>query len=148
MLYVLGGKYKGDWKKIAKKLNHKKITPHFLKIRYKELIGTPLQKRTKFVKKEDLMIVKYFESYGLDWTRMATHFSDRSPVMLKNRYYSFIRKKELYDKMLEEVREYEKEGKLVDDIKCDDEDEYNEGCSESELEECDVSSVHIGRSVL
>jgi len=115
-LLKLGTQYKCDWKKIAKRFNHKKITPHFLKIRYKELTCAPLQRRIKFNHKEDLMISKYFEKYGSNWAQMATHFNDRTAIMLKNRYYSFIRKKDLLDMLLQEVREIEKTGQDVDKL--------------------------------
>lgn len=115
-LLKLGSQYKCDWKKIAKRFNHKKITPHFLKIRYKELTCAPLQRRVKFNHKEDLMISKYFERYGSNWAQMATHFCDRTAIMLKNRYYSFIRKKDLLDSLLQEVREIEKTGQEVDKL--------------------------------
>ena len=115
-LLKLGTQYKCDWKKIAKRFNHKKITPHFLKIRYKELTCAPLQRRIKFNHKEDLMISKYFEKYGSNWAQMATHFPDRTAIMLKNRYYSFIRKKDLLENLLREVREVEKNGEEVDKL--------------------------------
>ena len=47
------------------------------------------------------MIVKYFKLYEYDWEKMATHFSRRTPIMLKNRYYAHIRKRELTDELYE-----------------------------------------------
>lgn len=116
ILLKLGTQYKCDWKKISKRFAHKKITPNFLKIRYKELTCAPLQRRIKFNHKEDLLIAKYFEKYGSNWASMAVHFRDRTAIMLKNRYYSFIRKRELLEYLLDEVRNLEKDGTAVDDI--------------------------------
>lgn len=108
MLLKLGQQYKCDWKKVSRRFNHKKLTPHFLKTRYKELTCAPIQRRIKFNHKEDLMIAKYFDKYGSNWTQMATHFQDRTAIMLKNRYYSYIRKRELLEPLLNEVKDIEK----------------------------------------
>lgn len=126
MLLKLGAQYKCDWKKISKRFNNKKVTPHFLKIRYKELTCAPLQRRVKFNHREDLMIAKYFEKYGSNWAQMATHFNNRTAIMLKNRYYSFIRKRELLDGLLQKVTDYEKDDVKVDDMK----DQETETCSD------------------
>jgi len=117
MLLKLGAQFKCDWKKIAKRFHNRRLTPCFLKNRYKEVIDAPFQRRVKFTHKEDLMIAKYFEKYGSCWPTLATHFKDRSPIMLKNRYYSFIRKRNLLDSLLEEVHEVENSGTLVDNMK-------------------------------
>ncbi len=116
MLLKLGQQYKCDWKKVARRFNHKKLTPHFLKTRYKELTCAPIQRRIKFNHKEDLMIVKYFDKYGSNWTQMATHFQDRTAIMLKNRYYSYIRKRELLEPLLNELKEIEKGKVEVDQM--------------------------------
>jgi len=114
LLLKLGTQYKFDWKKIAKKFNNKKVTPLFLKIRHKELTYAPTQRRMKFNHKEDLMIAKYFEKYGSNWAQMSLHFENRTAIMLKNRYYSFIRKRDLLPILLAEVRDIEKENRDVD----------------------------------
>lgn len=126
MLLKLGAQYKCDWKKISKRFNNKKVTPHFLKIRYKELTCAPLQRRVKFNHREDLMIAKYFDKYGSNWAQMATHFNNRTAIMLKNRYYSFIRKRELLDGLLAKVADIEKDNGRVDDMK----DQETETCSD------------------
>jgi hypothetical protein len=118
LLLKLGQQYKCDWKKVARRFNHKKLTPHFLKTRYKELTCAPIQRRIKFNHKEDLMIVKYFDKYGSNWAQMATHFQDRTAIMLKNRYYSYIRKRELLEPLLNEVKEIEKGKVEVDQMTC------------------------------
>lgn len=116
MLLKFGTQFKGEWKKIAKKFGHKFITPCFVKNRYKELTFAPIQKRFKFHPAEDLMIAKYFEVYGSNWSQMSTHFKNRTPVMLKNRYYSFIKKKGLMDFLIQKVKQLEKNDRRVDDI--------------------------------
>jgi hypothetical protein len=102
LLRKLAVQYKFDWKKIAKKFNNKKYTPHFLKMRYKGYDEGPVPKRVKFSHEEDVLIAKYFEEYGVDWEKMVSHFPNRTAIMLKNRFYSHIRKHNLLESLLEE----------------------------------------------
>lgn len=108
LLKNLAPKCKYDWKKIAKKFNDTEksnFTPLVLKQKYKNLTKVSIPLRVKFTHQEDLMIAKYFDVYGCDWAQMATHFADRTAMMLKNRYYSHIRKRNLLSTMLTEVNE-------------------------------------------
>lgn len=111
-LRKLAAQYRCDWKKISKKFNNKKFTPHFLKIRYKVLIDAPVQRKIKFSHHEDLMLAKYYNLYGSDWTKISTFFKNRTGVMLKNRYYSHIRKRDLLGTLLKELGEDEKEREI------------------------------------
>ena len=116
ILKNLASKCKYDWKKIAKKFNageQTSLTPLALKQKYKELSRVSIPLRVKFTHQEDLLIAKYFETYGCDWTAIASHFADRTAMMLKNRYYSFIRKRNLLQDMLEEVKETNEEAESV-----------------------------------
>jgi len=124
LLLKLGTQHKFDWKKIAKKFSHKRLTPHFLKTRYKELTCAPVQRRMKFNHKEDLMIAKYFEKYGSNWAQMSIHFENRTAIMLKNRYYSFIRKRDLLPILLTEIRDIEKENLDVDHLGVQEAEKY------------------------
>lgn len=125
-LMKYASQYKCDWKKIAKKFNNKKLTPHFLKNKYKEVSAGPSQRRIKFNHREDLMIAKYFEKYGSNWGQMAAHFNGRNGIMLKNRYYSFIRKRDLLEVLLQEVREVENDGCQVDNLATPEAERYTE----------------------
>ena len=71
--------------------------------RYKELVTDSSVKRVRFTHEEDLLIAKYFNKYGNDWSKIAIHFNNRTPTMLKNRYYSHIRKRNLLDELLSEA---------------------------------------------
>lgn len=63
------------------------------------------------------MIAKYFKLFGTNWEKVSQHFGSRTPVMLKNRYYAFIYKKNLLQTLSEEVEQLEaKHGKSVDEI--------------------------------
>jgi len=117
LLLRLAVQYKCDWKKVSRKFKkrNKKVTPNFLKIRYKELIAAPVHRRTKFSHVEDLMLAKYFNQYGPNWNQIASHFKKRTGIMLKNRYYSYIKKKNLLPALLEESSTFEREGKSLED---------------------------------
>lgn len=104
LLRKLAVQYKYDWKKVAKKFSNKKYTPHFLKMRFKGHDEGPVPKRVKFTHEEDILIVKYFDEYGVDWEKMVAHFPNRTAMMLKNRYYSFIRKQGKYETLLQEAK--------------------------------------------
>ena len=81
ILKTLASKCKYDWKKIAKKFNageQTNLTPLALKQKYKELSRVSIPLRVKFTHQEDLLIAKYFETYGCDWTAIASHFVDRN----------------------------------------------------------------------
>lgn len=96
--------YRKDWKKVAKRFNQKEITPFQVKTKYKELIShNYFQLRVKFSFKEDLIIAKYFKIHGYDWGKIASYFKDRDSIMIKNRYYAHIRKKNYLQKFLEYV---------------------------------------------
>ena len=63
------------------------------------------------------MLVKYFEQDKFKWKSMTAHFEGRTPTMLKNRYYAYIKKFNLYDELLNEIRHLENEKNiLVDDM--------------------------------
>jgi len=105
-LIKLADQYKNDWKKIAKRIitnNKKKVTPNFLKNRYKEIAGDHIKKGVKFTHEEDLLIAQLFQEYGTAWTTIASYFPDRTPVMIKNRYYSHIRRKGLLGELVNEA---------------------------------------------
>lgn len=108
VLKNLAAKCKYDWKKIAKKFNTNEkteFTPLELKQKYKDLTKVAIPLRVKFSHQEDLQIAKYFEIYGCDWAQISTFFTDRTPMMLKNRYYSHIRKRNLLSSMLDELKD-------------------------------------------
>lgn len=104
-LKVLVDRCKKDWKKIAKKFQreNKKITPHFLKNRFKFLNNDKFLLRIKFEHQEDLKLAKLFKLHGSKWDLIAQQFPNRTSVMLKNRYYSYIRKN--IQALLEELGE-------------------------------------------
>jgi len=88
-------KYKYDWKKIVKKFNIKfgsNCPNEVLRQRYKDITSLVIPKRVKFTQEEDVQLSNYYEIYGSDWVKIASHFANRTPQMIKNRFYSHIRK--------------------------------------------------------
>jgi len=49
------------------------------------------------------LIAKLFREHNTAWTEIAAHFTDRTPVMIKNRYYSHIRRKGLLNDLVDEA---------------------------------------------
>lgn len=103
--------HRKDWKKIASKFENKSITPRLVRDRYTELFSGILKNRVKFSHREDLLICKYFKIHGTKWELMVQYFlsPQRDAIMLKNRYYAFIRKQNLLDAYLEEADKIEEE---------------------------------------
>jgi hypothetical protein len=110
LLLVLAQKYKRDWKKISKKLNDRRLTPFQVKSKYCALTSkNSIGLRVKFSLKEDLILAKNFNLYKFDWEKIAAQFKgQRDAIMLKNRYYAHIRKRNLLDKLLNMVQSLEK----------------------------------------
>lgn len=108
---------KGDWKKISKILFSKPIYANKAKRRYEFLTNSKeITHRKKYTHKEDLLIVKYFHKNNYNWPDIASKLHDRTGKMVKNRYYLYIRKNEVYDSLLKEVDDYEKDGALIEDM--------------------------------
>jgi Myb-like DNA-binding domain. len=111
-----------DWKKIARRFKNKKITPFQVKTKYKTLTQENYtQLRVKFSIKEDLILAKYYRMYGSKWDKICEHFRKRDPIMIKNRYYSHLRKKNLLHSLLRIVDQLElTHNSQIEDIDIDD----------------------------
>jgi len=109
---------KNDWKKIAKRFKNRKITPSRVRAKYRAMTQENYkEQRVKFSRKEDLILAKYFAVYGYEWDKIAKYFPSRNSMMIKNRYYAGIRKKNLLDSLLAEVAELErKNNKPIEEI--------------------------------
>ena len=94
---------KYDWKRIAKQFNKKWITPRFVRDRYRAITEPLLPKKTRFTHDEDLQIVKYYTQYGSNWKAITNFLPGRTSTMIKNRFYSSIKKKNLIPSMLMEL---------------------------------------------
>jgi len=113
-------KYKCDWKRIVRRvhrLTKKKYTIHFLKKKFKEFTKDDnIKKGVKFSHEEDLELVKNYRKYGLNWQMISLQMNKRTPLMLKNRFYSFIRKNGVLAKLLKELENVDSECHFLDEI--------------------------------
>jgi len=89
-----------------------------LKNRFKFLNNDKFLLRIKFEHSEDVKLAKLYKQNGSKWEQIAHNFPNRTPVMLKNRYYSFIRKHiksllaEIGETWVEPIQEETKSNKL------------------------------------
>ena len=85
-LYNIFGK---NWSKISKLMPErtgKQIRDHFLNSLDENL------NKNQFSKEEDLKIISLFKIYGNSWVKIAKKFNGRTGDMVKNRYYSSLKK--------------------------------------------------------
>mmetsp|Transcript_35268 Transcript_35268/g.31711 ORF Transcript_35268/g.31711 Transcript_35268/m.31711 type:complete len:205 (-) Transcript_35268:19-633(-) len=111
-LIKLVPRYKNDWKKISKKIKNLysiKTTPHFLRNYFMRITADkPKCPKINFNRKLDATIAYWVSQFGLVWTKIAEKMDISDPMKIKNRYYSQIKKKEIYDELLEEAQEFMK----------------------------------------
>ena len=79
-----------NWEIISK--NFPDFSPEILEERYYNKLD-PKLKRTKFTEEEDEKIVALYSKFGNNWKEIAFYFPDRNANMIKNRFYSFLKKK-------------------------------------------------------
>ena len=97
-----------DWKKVARKflvLYKKQVTPFFLKMRNQELKAQDrLTKTQKMGVEEDKTMIKIIENEGLEWELMCNALPLQSEAQIKNRYYTKIKNKQYYKRVLDEMK--------------------------------------------
>ena len=96
-LLSLYKKYGRNWAAISKEMPHR--TGKQIRDRFLNSLDTKYD-RGKFNKKEDNMILKYYKEYGNSWARIAKKMKTRTGDMVKNRFYSSLKKKILNNKDL------------------------------------------------
>lgn len=107
LLLDLGMRYKNDWKKISRRffsLRQIRKAPSILKRRYKEIKTPSVGGRARFTHEDDLGIVKGILAHGKNWIKIAEDLKCFDPIMIKNRFYSHIKKKELMSKLESEIK--------------------------------------------
>jgi len=118
LLMKMALEYRNNWKRISKILletKNIKLYPKVLRKIYEDLLHSKKVERAKFTHDDDLKIVKYLNKYGLDWNKIASHFSGKTPVMIKNRFYSYIKKRDLIDQLTAELEQLEPENENEED---------------------------------
>lgn len=91
-----------DWKKVAKKFNaltNKKATPNFLKLKYKANKPEYTTKNKSFSLQDDLTILKMFLKHGANFDAISKEINDNDSIRIRNRFYSHIKKKNVYEKL-------------------------------------------------
>jgi hypothetical protein len=98
-------RYRNDWKKVFRefKKRNKNVTIAYLKNKYRFIKTTPFELRVRFTHQEDILIAKYVNMLGKKWDEIASYFHNRTPIMIKNRYYSFIKKRNIMKELLSET---------------------------------------------
>ena len=90
ILLKLINKYGKNWSKISKeflKRNGKQIRDRYINVL------SPNINRNKFNYEEDMQIIKLYNQFGPKWSKIKNYFNNRTTDMIKNRFYSCIKKK-------------------------------------------------------
>ncbi|KAM3140058.1 hypothetical protein pb186bvf_007858 [Paramecium bursaria] len=82
--------YKQNWKKIADQMGNR--TGRQIRERYINHLDPEINNK-KWSQAEDRQIWKMYQNLGTKWSEMAKQLKGRPENMIKNRFYSFIRKK-------------------------------------------------------
>ena len=83
-------KYGCNWTLIANQIEGR--TGKQIRERYINKLD-PKINRLKFSKEEDLLIIRKWKEIGPKWQEMSKEFQGRSENMIKNRFYSHLKKK-------------------------------------------------------
>ena len=93
-LISIHGKNWFNLSKIFKNRNAKQIRDRYVNIL------DPTINRTKFTQEEDNLILELFKKHGTCWSSISKKFNNRTCEMIKNRFYSHLKKKYLNYKQL------------------------------------------------
>ena len=96
-LLSLYKKYGKNWAAISREMPHrtgKQIRDRFLNSLDQKYV------RGKFTKEEDKILLKYYKIYGNSWAKIAKKMKTRTGDMVKNRFYSSLKKEIINNKGL------------------------------------------------
>ena len=88
-LKLLYKKYGNNWAAISKEMLNR--TGKQIRDRFINSLDSKF-KRGKFTEEEDKLIIKYYKIYGKCWTKIAKKLKTRTGDMVKNRFYSSLKK--------------------------------------------------------
>jgi hypothetical protein len=86
----LVNKYGTKWSHISRMIKNR--TGKQIRDRYMNYILSTIN-RKRFTKDEDIKLKGLYIKYGTKWTEISKQFEGRSPEMIKNRFYSFLKPK-------------------------------------------------------
>ena len=101
-LLSLYEKYGKNWAAISKEMPHR--TGKQIRDRFINSLDTRY-KRGKFNEEEDKIILKYYKIYGNEWSKIAKKMKTRTGDMIKNRFYSSLKKEAINKKSLLKKKE-------------------------------------------
>ena len=88
-LLSLYEKYGKNWAAISKEMPHR--TGKQIRDRFLNSLDSKFE-RGKFTEEEDQAIIKYYKNYGNSWAKIAKKLKTRTGDMVKNRFYSSLKK--------------------------------------------------------
>ena len=88
-LLSLYEKYGKNWAAISKEMPHR--TGKQIRDRFLNSLDSKFE-RGKFTEEEDQTIIKYYKLYGNSWAKIAKKLKTRTGDMVKNRFYSSLKK--------------------------------------------------------
>ncbi len=88
-LLLLYEKYGKNWAAISKEMPHR--TGKQIRDRFLNSLDSKFE-RGKFTEEEDQAIIKYYKIYGNSWAKIAKKLKTRTGDMVKNRFYSSLKK--------------------------------------------------------
>lgn len=105
----------------------------------------PNVKKGDWTPEEDDLIFKLYVSYGSSWSKIATHFKDRTENSIKNRFYSTIRKLYSDQKKIEKgktVKRHLKKSIINNEDKCETHFEKKTEKIETQMESQEQSLIN------
>ena len=92
LLVSLTKMYGLNWDAIAEAFNDPLMTAEIVQERYENRISPEIIK-TRFSWQEDQLIAHYYTTLGANWKKITAHLPGRTEVMIRNRFYSSIKKR-------------------------------------------------------
>ena len=93
-LIKLVDKYGKNWSKLSKLIKNR--TSKQIRDRYLNILDPEINK-AKFSEEEDRLIITLYKENGAIWSKMSKNFKGRTGEMIKNRFYSVLKKKYIND---------------------------------------------------
>lgn len=90
LLMKLISQYGRNWSKITKHFSSR--TGKQVRDRYVNILDPNIAKN-KFDLKEDQIIVEMYKKLGTNWAEISKYLDKRTPDMIKNRFYQFLKSK-------------------------------------------------------
>ena len=92
LLKYLVKKYGANWDRVAEEMNEPSINSRMVRDRYNSKLS-PQIKRSRFSLKEDQLIAYCYHSQGSNWRIIAKYLPGRTETVIRNRFYSSVKKK-------------------------------------------------------